>query len=357
MNSEWTIRVVFVGVLTLGVQGLSDIAKLGVLVVDGTTGNPIPNVSMTGVFHKNNGWLGFKGAPEPDMDEVVTDANGRCKVWGRTNTGKVSCIIDSAPHGYYFKSKGAGYLFSHKNIFGVWEPDNVVVTIRLQRVERPIPLFVKNARSEVVRGVFPEGVDTISYDLMMGDWLPPIGEGEVADVEFTRNPRRILGEIEVLAYDGRVKREAYRDSIVVKFKGNENGLTEIQQPLGPELRIRTAPEDGYSPEYVCWEGREKTYAAGGWGLRHESNYEDKRCFCFRIRTRRDDKGRLVEAYYGKIYRDFHIGYERQRATKIETIGFFYYLNPQPLDRNLEWDMKSNLCPNPGEMGNIGDRDP
>ena len=28
-----------------------------------------------------------------------------------------------------------------------------------------------------------------------------------------------------------------------------------------------------------------------------------------------------------------------------------YLNPTPLDRNLEWDMKMNLCPNPGDIGN------
>ena len=26
------------------------------------------------------------------------------------------------------------------------------------------------------------------------------------------------------------------------------------------------------------------------------------------------------------------------------------LNPTPLDRNLEWDMKNNLCPNPGNVG-------
>ena len=28
----------------------------------------------------------------------------------------------------------------------------------------------------------------------------------------------------------------------------------------------------------------------------------------------------------------------------------YYLNPTPLDRNLEWDMKTNLCPDPGNLG-------
>ena len=31
----------------------------------------------------------------------------------------------------------------------------------------------------------------------------------------------------------------------------------------------------------------------------------------------------------------------------EGVGFLYYLSPTPDDRNLEWDMKNNLCPNPG----------
>ena len=30
-------------------------------------------------------------------------------------------------------------------------------------------------------------------------------------------------------------------------------------------------------------------------------------------------------------------------------SFMYYLNPKPLDKNLEWDMKTNLCPNPGSL--------
>lgn len=35
------------------------------------------------------------------------------------------------------------------------------------------------------------------------------------------------------------------------------------------------------------------------------------------------------------------------ARGITSISFLYYLNPTPLDRNLEWDMKTNLCLEPG----------
>lgn len=344
-------------VLAVGMSAYSDIAKLGVLVVDDTTGKPIPNVKVTGVFHKDNGWMAVKGTARPDTDEAVTDANGRCRLWGWTNNGKTFCCIDSAPTFYYWQGRGSGYNFHDKNLLGVWQPDNVVVTIRLQRVEHPIPLFVKNALLNDGKGIFPKDIDTICYDVIVGDWLPPVGRGKIADIEFNRHPRKILGEVEIFAYDGKVKRKAYRDSLSIRFKGEDNGLVEMNYLPGSRLRIRNAPENGYKNDYLRWKGSKRIFLSGGWWLRDESNYEERRCFCFRIRTRRDKNGTIAEAYYGKIYGDFHIGYENRPADKVETVGFFYYLNPKPLDRNLEWDRKTNLCPNPGEMGNVGDRDP
>ena len=75
--------------------------------------------------------------------------------------------------------------------------------------------------------------------------------------------------------------------------------------------------------------------------------DDDRCCSFRIRSRFDENGNLIEAYYGKIYGDF-------RFKGTETFGFngasfLYYLNPTSLDRNLEWDMKNNLCTKPLRM--------
>lgn len=152
MNSRLMQNTVLVCMLAIGLHTSADLAKLGVLVLDENTDMPIPNVKITGIFHKHGGWLYTKGSPDPNLDEAVTDANGRCKVWGRTNTGDVTCIIDPEAAEdskqlscYYWQMQGGGYNFRRKNILGIWQPDNVVVTIRLQRVEHPIPLFVKNA--------------------------------------------------------------------------------------------------------------------------------------------------------------------------------------------------------------------
>ena len=94
-------------------------------------------------------------------------------------------------------------------------------------------------------------------------------------------------------------------------------------------------------------GRNKKYHRNGedWSCEnYKDNYSD-RVISFRIRSRYDEKGNLKEAYYGKIYGDFEIQGDEKRG--ITSISFLYYLNPTSLDRNLEWDMKTNLCPEPG----------
>ena len=320
-------------------QSGADIARFGVFVVDDKTGKALKNVSVMGVFDVNSGWFAVKGSDGPNLDRAVTDVNGRCRLRGRTNCGNVGCWVEKPPSGFYPCPQGWGRRFSEKNLLGNWQPDNLVATIRLQRVERPIPLFVKRV-AKVTRGVFtadifPKGEDTLRYDLLMGDWLPPVGTGRVADVTFTRHPREDLGE-GVNGAD--VRGPSYRDSMTVRFPGEGNGIVELHPPPSYRLKIRTAPEDGYRSEYLCWKGRNKK-------LEHVGSYDENRYFCFRIRTRRDDRGRIVGAYYGKIYGDITFVYQfRPEFVPVASVCMSYYLNPTPLDRNLEWDRKTNLGP-------------
>ena len=49
-----------------------------------------------------------------------------------------------------------------------------------------------------------------------------------------------------------------------------------------------------------------------------------------------------------LYQDGHFPYfEGWQNAGYKEIKFLYYLNPKSLDRNLEWDMKNNLCTDPG----------
>lgn len=330
--------IVVLGLLSM-YQANADLAKVGAFVVDGRTGEPLKNVLVRGGFDNHWGWLAVKGAPLPNESFARTDANGFCRLRGRTNIGEAGVSVREAPPGFYRPCYGEGWSFRRKNLLGIWQPDNLVATIRLQRVEHPIPLFIKRVtraeRGGFTADIFPKGEDTLRYDLLMGDWLAPVGMGRVADVTFTRHPREDLGE-GVNGAD--VRGPSYRDSMTVRFPGEGNGIVELRPPPSYRLKIRTAPEDGYRPEYLCWKGRNKK-------LEHVGNYDENRCFCFRIRTRRDDKGRIVEAYYGKIYGDITFVYQfRPEFVPVASVCMSYYLNPTPLDRNLEWDRKTNLGP-------------
>ena len=42
-----------------------------------------------------------------------------------------------------------------------------------------------------------------------------------------------------------------------------------------------------------------------------------------------------------------LNFEGWQNAGYKEIKFLYYLNPKSIDRNLEWDMKTNLCTDPG----------
>ena len=324
--------------------GYSDIARFGVVVVDDEDGHPLSGVEVRANFAEDIGWRAWTESSMPDVDIQKTDNRGYCRMKGKTNCGNACCWVRIPPKGYY-ADPGCGCIYTNKNIFGVWQPDNLVATIRLQRVERPIPLHVKklsNRNYPYGGRVFDKGNGVLEFDFLVGDWLPPVGKGKVADVRFERMPREDLGE----GMNGAgVKGRVYRDSMTVSFLGGDNGLVKVAESSSATLRIRTAPEGGYCDSYNCWEGV-------GRDLQPISSYDKLRDFCFRIRTRKNDKGEIVEAFYGKIYGDISFAPAFDPLENIASVCMLYYLNPNPLDRNLEWDMKTNLCPNPGSLGQL-----
>ncbi len=334
-------KIIMPVVLSMLVSGcvFADTAKLEVFVVDETTEQPLANAEVTGLFSMRYGWSAVKGSPGSNVCEARTDSSGRCKLSGETNIGVVGCYVDKAPPGYYDHSGGGGYDFKRKDIFGVWQPDNLVVTVRVQRIENPIPLFVKKVGDYVTReskeDLFSQADGVLRFDLMKGDWLPPIGKGKIADVEFKRLPHEDFGEF--IGGAG-VKGTSCRDSMEIRFLGEDNGLVDMSYSESARLKIRTAPDEGYTSTRLCWDYIDNNLA---W----KRSYDEKRCYCFRIRARRDEKGKVVEAYYGKIYGDIEMLAKISPLVPVASVRFTYYLNPSNLDRNLEWN-KQNLCKEP-----------
>jgi len=337
-------QLCFVVVVVIATCAWSDSSKFAVLVVDSVTKLPLQNATVKAWFETDIGWRAWS-EPTPYITDVqVSDENGLCRLCGRTNTGKVSCWVEKSPMGYY-KAVGIMEKFKSKSLFGTWQPDNLVVTVALDRVEKPIPLYVRNV-------VFPnleKSVDDLSivekgsfsYDFLKGDWLPPWGFGEVPDIVFRRLPREDLG----VGVNGRGQRNrSFKDVVTVDFQGNGNGIVSVPVRMASELKIRTSIDSGFKNHYEQACGRGKDLQA--FRMRDKT-----KCLCFRVRTKCDDKGNVIEAYYGKIYGDIVLGWSYQG---VSSVSFLYYFNPTPNDRNLEWDMKNNLCPNPGR---IGDRQP
>ena len=333
-------------IMLVGNALFADTAKVSALVIDDKGRMPIAGVTVTAYFTVDIGWRAWSEPSPPNTDSALTDLEGCCRLSGKTNCGRVGCWVNVPPSGYYPPRRGWEHTYTEKSLLGVWLPENLVATIKLQRVEHPIALFVKQFNGGgadfVNLDLFDKGDGCLQLDMVKGEWLPPVGNGEHADVVFNRLPHEDLGV--GTNFNGRTG-TAYRDLMSVNFMGDDNGLVEVAYSPKAGLMIRHAPSDGYVSKYLCWKGCNKK-------LNDSNSFDENRNFAIRIRTKRDGQGKIVSAHYGKIYGDITFKKLFGKGVAVAAPSFLYYLNPTPLDRNLEWDMKNNLCPNPGNIGQL-----
>ncbi len=351
MNKVMRKAVACVGLCFCNIgQAYSDTAKIGAYVIDAITKEPLQGATVRGGFGNDNGWRVWTESAPVNEDFQTTDAAGMCWLRGKTNIGRAGCAVRMPPLGYYKPGQGSGHRFRSKSMFGNWQPDNVVVTIALQRVEHPIPLMVKQVEWKNWRkGMLGlQGSNAVlRLDMMKGDWMPPYGHGATADMEIA-SELRITGKDRKYSFAARAEADVLFYDMVqtIRPTGTNDCIFELQPDPTSGIRIRHGSDEGRGGRIVRRQGRRKRFSMGGeWYGKRFDDTDDSRCYTFRIRSRYDGKGNLAEAYYGKVYGDFRFEGDLERG--IISVRFLYYLNPVPLDRNLEWDMKTNLCPNPG----------
>ena len=290
------------------------------------------------------------------LKKGLTNANGDVSFEGDSDENHVTYSL-RVEDGNFYPIVRKQLKFDH--VSGViskrWEPYDSTVTVALQRVVHPIPLFVNKVELRDNRngiGGFDGTNSVLRFDLIKGDWLPPYGNGIVSDVRFTSHVRLKEKMRRFLPQEG-----TWGD---VRFFELANRVEFCEEDFlepsiakdGAGIKIRMAAENGIAREAVKVIGKRKVVEANqDWHSERFNDRDPNRCYTFRIRSRRDEKGKLVEAYYGKIYGDFE--FEGDEKKGLIGVKFLYYLNPTSLDRNLEWDMKNNLCPN----GNVGLRQP
>lgn len=226
------------------------------------------------------------------------------------------------------------------------------VTVVIPRVLRPVPLFANRFSLGSGRALtIPVQNEWLGYDFEAGDWVQPIGVGKVADIRF-RFKNEFKGwksDAKTMEHNRRINSTSSEEQIR-KFYGKWDAELEISFPhegegLFEEKRFlaysqlklpHAAPADGYVP---TWR-----YTANSYSPR---TTRDNVGFFLRTRVKRDGDGRMISANYAKVVGDFGL-------VPQGSLMFFYYFNPVPNDRNLEFDPKRNLFP-PGFPGaQVGD---
>ena len=270
--------------------------KITLKVLD-EVGNPVPHV---------NAGVGFFTNSQPASIDGITDTNGLfvASQTVESSGGGYTFGFSAEKDGYY--TTRSGFYLDAKYDAVKWNP---TVTLTLKKVGKPVAMYAK----QYVMGLkVPEYGKPIAYDFEVGDWVGPYGKGIKKDIIFQKE-----------YYDKGAG--GYYSKVTVSFPKEADGIQVCTIPdseKGSGLRSpHEAPQDGYLAEI----SREVSALHG---QPSKNEHDPNRIYLFRVRTVKNDNGKIVSAHYGKIYGDF--------------MQFTYYLNPTPNDRNIEFDPKQNL---------------
>jgi len=263
-----------------------------------------------------------------------TDKNGLYVATGVAWVNKIAWGLDK--EGYY----GSYGIYSSPvdKTTKKMLPWNPVVTTIVRRVINPIPMQAKLVEPVKVTKL-PE---SFGYDLLVGDWVAPRGTGVVNDITFKA--------------DGYLKDWTdYHAVLSLTFLHDTDGVAPfifpqkpsecVSVPMGSSLIIpHRAPESGYVSHHelnVSYTPSPDPYAHPA----RINECEGPVVFRFRIRSSTNESGSVTNAYYGQ-FRNIKFFPPGLRYPKGEPrdggLGFTYYLNPTPNDKNLEFDPQQTL---------------
>ena len=191
-------------------------------------------------------------------------------------------------------------------------------SIILRKIKNPIPMYRHCING--AKYLPPENGD-FGYDMKIGDWVAPLGRGEVADFYIRKN------------YD----EKARSTKSALFFKGKGNGAYKMKAFVDSEFRscyvADTNAVFGTLFRYEYWT-HDHVNPKDGSHRTEVCDVDADECLILRTRCRFDEKGNLVSCHYSKIY------------GKIEIFGWLNFMssafNPTPNDANLEFDARRNL---------------
>jgi hypothetical protein len=279
-------------------------ATLTVLVVDENE-SPVEGAA-THIF--------FEG-PDSVTKDGTSDKDGLFTASARTSGVAFSSVRKSG----FYDSLGVRFNFSRKGTNASWSPTNPVCKLVLKNILEPVPMFARKVLLTV-----PELNVPLGFDLEVGDWVHPYGNGKTGDFVFfvTRRWKSM---------------EDFDSSVRLSFPKRLDGIQSFEGDtlhgslLTSPLR---APDTGYNTIWERSASASPTAGRKNWGTKQAQN------FLFRVRSVEDERGNLKEANYGKIYGDISSGGE---ASEKMELMFTYYFNPKVNNRSLEFDTTKNLA--------------
>lgn len=278
------------------------ISKITIKAVD-DTGKPIDHATVTASYDYPKGF-GMGWGTSTKFFDGKTDEKGLFSI---TKSSAGRCNFRVSKEGFYDTSKS--YVFKEKSLLFVWSPWNPTFEIKLKKIKSPTPMYAKNTTAIKI----PAVGTPVGYDLEKGDWVAPYGKGVISDFIFTFKVRF-------------VKNDDWDVSYKLTFSNEGDGIQGYDNPndYGAYRWPYEAPEDGYKKE-VNWSA---FYHPGGWSGINKSDYKENRKYIFRVRSKTDEKGNIIEAKYGKINGDIALSFGGY-------FGFVYYFNPTG-SRSLEF---------------------
>jgi hypothetical protein len=246
----------------------------------------------------------------------VTDTNGVVELECESLTGIFGYRIHDQPK--YYMDQVRDYRFKEVK-GGKWQPWNPRIDMVWKPIVNPVAPYVGAFTVPI-----PESGKFIGFDLMVGDWVAPYGKGLISDFKFN-----------FVLKDGFTSQwKPFDSTLTLEFANEGDGIQSViaEPTKGSHLYMpRYAPEDGYEPRLLKRLYREEGKPIEP-PIRQDQNY------FFRVRTVKKD-GKIVSALYGKIHGDIGAGFFNPPKV---IIVFSSWLNPTPLDRNMEFDYERNL---------------
>lgn len=240
---------------------------------------------------------------------IYTDTNGCVRVTGKCSEW-FSVVVGK--EGYYKTSFDVKYPLENVDppiVDGQWQPYGVTRTVVLKKIRNPIHLCDPEAR---YRHVYPESGKWTGFDLVCGDWVPPLGVGKCADV--------------MIRYTREQRPDGFFKSLDVSFTNN------------PYAGAYVLNRDSYSEMDSVYEANTNGKYIGNFRYEFERTAKGNHVISelgygqylvFRIRTKTDENGKLISAHYGRIMGAL------QYLEKAGIVLGPVFFNPTPNDTNLE----------------------